>query len=163
LTEDRKGRGLLLDKSKRENLTLQALDTFGSILIDRAAEEAALATATKDFDIRASHSDVKVGNMSGGNQQKLLIAKTMLSAPQTVTIDEPTRGIDIGTKQQIYEFIRGLANSGKSVIVISSEMQEISGLTDRVIVMWAGRIASMLSGHDITEEPIVRLAMGMAA
>jgi ribose transport system ATP-binding protein len=104
--------------------------------------------------------------MSGGNQQKLLIAKTMLSAPQTVTIDEPTRGIDIGTKQQIYEFIRGLANSGKSVIVISSEMQEmqeISGLTDRVIVMWAGRIASMLSGHDITEEPIVRLAMGMAA
>jgi ribose transport system ATP-binding protein len=118
---------------------------------------------TIPLDIRASHKDVKVGNMSGGNQQKLLIAKTMLSAPQIVTIDEPTRGIDIGTKQQIYEFIRGLANSGKSVIVISSEMQEISGLTDRVIVMWAGRIASMLLGHDITEEPIVRLAMGMAA
>ena len=163
LTEDRKGRGLLLDKSMRENLTLQALDTFGSILIDRAAEEAALATATKDFDIRASHKDVKVGNMSGGNQQKLLVAKTMLSAPQIVIIDEPTRGIDIGTKQQIYEFIRGLANSGKSVIVISSEMQEIIGLTDRVIVMRAGRIAGMLSGHDIAEEPIVRLAMGMAA
>lgn len=95
-TEDSKGRGLHLDKSMRENLTLQALDTFGSILIDRAAEEAALATATKDFDIRASHKDVKVGNISGGNQQKHLVAKTMLSAPQIVIIDEPTRGIDIG-------------------------------------------------------------------
>ncbi len=163
LTEDRKGRGLLLNKSMRENLTLQALDTFGSILIDRAAEQTALATAVKDFDIRVSHNDVPVGNMSGGNQQKLLVAKTMLSAPQIVIIDEPTRGIDIGTKQQIYEFIRDLAKSSKSVIVISSEMQEIIGLADRVIVMRAGRIAGALSGHDIAEEPIVRLAMGLAA
>jgi ribose transport system ATP-binding protein len=100
LTEDRKGRGLLLGKSMRENLTLQALDTFGSILIDRAAEKAALATSTKEFDIRASHKDVKVGNMSGGNQQKLSVAKTMLSAPQIVIIDEPTRGIDIGTSNR---------------------------------------------------------------
>ncbi|WP_051067996.1 AAA family ATPase [Octadecabacter antarcticus] len=84
---------------------------------------AARANATKDFDILSSGKDVKVGNFSSGNQQKLLIAKTMLSAPQIVIIDEPTRGIDIGTKQQIYEFIRDLANRGKSVIVISSEMQ----------------------------------------
>ncbi|MFT5744011.1 MAG: ribose transport system ATP-binding protein [Paracoccaceae bacterium] len=163
LTEDRKGRGLLLNKSMRENLTLQALDTFGSILIDQPAEEKALATATQDFDIRATHKDVKVGNMSGGNQQKLLIAKTMLSAPQIMIIDEPTRGIDIGTKQQIYEFIRAQAAAGKSVIVISSEMQEVIGLADRVIVMREGRIAGTVTGNDIAEEPIVRLAMGLAA
>lgn len=163
LTEDRKGRGLLLDKSMRENLTLQALDTFGRVLIDQASEEKALAHATKEFDIRASHRDVKVGNMSGGNQQKLLIAKTMLSAPQIMIIDEPTRGIDIGTKQQIYEFIRDLAAEGKSVIVISSEMQEVIGLADRVIVMREGRIAGTVTGTEIAEEPIVRLAMGLAA
>lgn len=163
LTEDRKGRGLLLNKSMRENLTLQALETFGSILIDQSAEEAALATATKDFDIRASHKDGTVGNMSGGNQQKLLIAKTMLSAPQIMIIDEPTRGIDIGTKQQVYEFIRSLAAEGKSVIVISSEMQEVIGLADRVIVMRGGRIAGTVTDDAIAEEPIVRLAMGLTA
>lgn len=163
LTEDRKGRGLLLDKSMRENLTLQALDTFGSVLIDQTAEETALTEATKNFDIRASHKDVKVGNMSGGNQQKLLIAKTMLSSPQIMIIDEPTRGIDIGTKQQIYEFIRGLAAEGKSVIVISSEMQEVIGLADRVIVMREGSIAGTVTGDAIAEETIVRLAMGLTA
>ena len=163
LTEDRKGRGLLLNKSMRENLTLQALDAFGSFLIDHTAEEEALAKATKDFDIRASHKDVKVGNMSGGNQQKLLIAKSMLSHPQIMIFDEPTRGIDIGTKQQIYEFIRGLASEGKSVIVISSEMQEVIGLADRVIVMRNGTIAGTVVGAEIAEEPIVRLAMGLTA
>lgn len=163
LTEDRKGRGLLLNQSMRENLTLQALDSFGSILIDQKAEESALTSATLEFDIRASHRAVKVGNMSGGNQQKLLIAKTMLSSPQIMIIDEPTRGIDIGTKQQIYEFIRDLAAQGKSIIVISSEMQEVIGLADRVIVMRAGRVAGTVTGDDIAEEPIVRLAMGLTA
>lgn len=163
LTEDRKGRGLLLNKSMRENLTLQALDAFGSVLIDQNAEEEALKKATQDFDIRASHQNVMVGNMSGGNQQKLLIAKSMLSSPQIMIFDEPTRGIDIGTKQQIYEFIRKLAADGKSVIVISSEMQEVIGLADRVIVMREGRIAGTVTGGEIAEEPIVRLAMGLTA
>lgn len=163
LTEDRKGRGLLLDKSMRENLTLQALGDFGGLLIDQQAEERALAQATQEFDIRASHPDVKVGNMSGGNQQKLLLAKTMLSTPQILIIDEPTRGIDIGTKQQIYEFLRTLVAAGKSVIVISSEMQEVIGLADRVIVMREGRIAGTVISDQIAEEPIVRLAMGLDA
>ena len=101
-----------------------------------------------------------VGNLSGGNQQKLLLAKTMLPAPGIVIIDEPTRGIDIGTKSQIYHFIDRLAREGRSVIVISSDMPEILGLSDRVLVMRQGRVAGLLEGAAITETDVVRLVMG---
>ncbi len=161
LTEDRKEKGLLVTKSLRENLTLLSLDRFSRIAIDRKAEEEALTDAIRDFDIRAGSRDMRAGNLSGGNQQKLLLAKTMLAEPDIVIIDEPTRGIDIGTKQQIYGFIRRLAGEGKSVIVVSSEMPEVIGLADRVVVMHSGRIAGELTGDDITEAAIVRLAMGL--
>lgn len=160
LTEDRKERGLLLAKSLRENLTLSTLERFGAPLIRRAAEEAALDRAITDFDIRAPQRDMAVGNLSGGNQQKLLLAKTMLPAPEVVIIDEPTRGIDIGTKSQIYHFIDRLAREGLSVIVISSDMPEILGLSDRVMVMRQGRLAGVLAGEEISETAIVRLVMG---
>ncbi|HVL20808.1 MAG TPA: ATP-binding cassette domain-containing protein, partial [Amaricoccus sp.] len=160
LTEDRKTRGLLLDKGMRENLTLQALARFSHGLIDTEAEEAALDGAVAAFDIRGSRA-VRVGNLSGGNQQKLLFAKTMLSEPEIVIIDEPTRGVDIGTKQQMYGFIRKLAAEGRAIVVISSEMQELIGLADRVIVMRRGRIVGELAGTAATEEAIVRLAMGV--
>ena len=160
LTEDRKGHGLLLNMSMRQNLTLLGLDRFAHGLIDEKAEERALDGAIRDFDIRGSRT-VRVGNLSGGNQQKLLLAKTMLVEPEIVIIDEPTRGIDIGTKQQIYGFIDRLARAGKSVIVISSEMAEVIGLSHRVIVMHAGRIVGELEGEAIGEEQIVRHAMGI--
>ncbi|WP_395542149.1 sugar ABC transporter ATP-binding protein [Neotabrizicola sp. sgz301269] len=160
LTEDRKERGLLLTKTLRENLTLSTLDRFGSPLISRPAEEAALTKAIGDFDIRAPRRDMAVGNLSGGNQQKVLLAKTMLPEPQVVIIDEPTRGIDIGTKSQIYHFIDRLAREGLSVIVISSDMPEILGLSDRVLVMRQGRVAGVLEGTEITETAVVRLVMG---
>ncbi|MBD3625285.1 MAG: sugar ABC transporter ATP-binding protein, partial [Rhodobacteraceae bacterium] len=92
---------------------------------------------------------------------QLLLAKTMLAEPDIVVIDEPTRGIDIGTKQQIYDFIRDLAAQGRSIVVISSEMQEVIGLADRVLVMRLGRIAGEVSGQRMTEDNIVRLAMGV--
>ncbi len=161
LTEDRKTRGLLLDKSMRENVTLQALPRRAGVMIDRAGEERILDEAIRDFDIRGARG-VRVGNLSGGNQQKLLLAKVMQSEPRILVTDEPTRGIDIGTKQQIYRFLRGLADQGTSVIVISSEMQELIGLCDRVLVMRLGRITGQLAGRDITERGIVRLAMGIA-
>lgn len=160
LTEDRKERGLLLDKTLRENLTLSTLPRFGSPLISRAAEEAALDTAIRAFDIRAPKRDLAVGNLSGGNQQKLLLAKTMLPDPEVVIIDEPTRGIDIGTKSQIYAFIDRLAREGRSVIVISSDMPEVLGLSDRVLVMRQGRVAGILDDAAISETAIVRLVMG---
>lgn len=161
LTEDRKGRGLLTAKGMRENLTLLALDRFARLAIDSRAEEEALTRAIAEFDVRAPTRQVLVGNLSGGNQQKLLLAKTMLAEPDIVIIDEPTRGIDIGTKQQIYGFIHGLAASGRSVIVVSSEMAEIIGLSHRVAVMRAGRIAGVLEGEAISEDAILRLAMGL--
>ncbi|MBU2241620.1 MAG: ATP-binding cassette domain-containing protein, partial [Alphaproteobacteria bacterium] len=161
LTEDRKGAGLLLDKGLRENLTLPLLERFGGPLIDRRAEEAALDRAIEDFAIRAPDRTMRVGNLSGGNQQKLLLAKTLLSDPQVILIDEPTRGIDIGTKQQIYALIAGLAAEGRAILVISSEMPELIGLASRVLVMHAGRITGALAGDDVTEGAIVRLAMGL--
>lgn len=161
LTEDRKGRGLLTAKGMRENLTLLALDRFARLAIDTRAEEEALTRSIEEFDVRAPTRQVRVGNLSGGNQQKLLLAKTMLAEPDIVIIDEPTRGIDIGTKQQIYGFIHRLAAAGKSVIVVSSEMAEIIGLSHRVVVMRAGRVAGVLEGEDINEDTIVRHAMGL--
>ena len=163
LTEDRKGRGLLLRSMMCPNLTLLALNRFSRILIDEAAEERALVGAIHEFDIRAPSRTIAVGNLSGGNQQKLLLAKTMLIEPEIVIIDEPTRGIDIGTKQQIYGFIQRLAAAGTSVIVISSEMTEVIGLSHRVMVMRSGRIIGELSGDEIGEGNIVRLAMGLDA
>ncbi|HWL58407.1 MAG TPA: ATP-binding cassette domain-containing protein, partial [Paracoccus sp. (in: a-proteobacteria)] len=161
LTEDRKEAGLLLEKGLTENLTLATLDRFGGWRIDNAAEIAAYERAKQDFDIRAPRRDMPAGKLSGGNQQKLLLAKTMLPDPRIIIIDEPTRGIDVGTKRQIYAFIRKLAEEGRSIIVISSEMSEIIGLSDRVLVMREGRVAGELAGPMMTEENIVRLAMGV--
>ncbi|QIB35988.1 sugar ABC transporter ATP-binding protein [Ancylobacter pratisalsi] len=160
LTEDRKERGLLLDKTLRENLTLANLSRFGTPFLSDTREDAALTKAIADFDIRAPRRDMRVGNLSGGNQQKLLLAKTLLSDPEILIIDEPTRGIDVGTKSQIYAFIDVLAAEGRSVIVISSDMPEILGLSDRVLVMRQGRLAGELSGERVTETAIVRLVMG---
>jgi ribose transport system ATP-binding protein len=161
LTEDRKGHGLLLNQTMRPNLTLLDLARFAHFLIDEKAEDKALDQAIREFDIRAPNRDVRVGNLSGGNQQKLLLAKTMLVEPKIVIIDEPTRGIDIGTKQQIYTFIDRLAAAGKSIIVVSSEMAEVIGLCHRVVVMRLGRIIGELEGAAITEEAIVRYEMGL--
>ncbi|ASJ76306.1 sugar ABC transporter ATP-binding protein [Granulosicoccus antarcticus] len=163
LTEDRKLRGLVLDWGMRENLTLQTLFKFGAFLVDRRAEEAALSDAIAEFDIRSGSRTVRVGNLSGGNQQKLLLAKVMLSEPRILIVDEPTRGIDIGTKQQIYVFLRKLAAQGHAIIVITSEMPELIGLADRIMVMRLGRIEGSLTGQDISEDSIVRLSMGLEA
>jgi len=161
LPEDRKEHGLILTQDMRRNLTLLALKKFSRFVVDRKAEEAALNASIKEFDIRAPERSVLVGNLSGGNQQKLLLAKIMLAEPQIVIIDEPTRGIDVGTKQQFYTFIHRLAEAGHSVIVISSEMTEVIGLCARVVVMRRGKVAGEVSGEDVNEDAIVRLAMGL--
>jgi ribose transport system ATP-binding protein len=162
LSEDRKGKGLLLQQDLRVNLTLAALEKFSrASIINKGAEENALDGAIRDFDIRARNRGMLAGQLSGGNQQKLFLAKMMLADPRIVIIDEPTRGVDIGTKQQIYRFIASLAEQGCSVIVISSEMQELIGLCHRVLVMRNGQIAGEVSGPDLSEDPIVFLATGV--
>ncbi|WP_210483473.1 sugar ABC transporter ATP-binding protein [Microvirga antarctica] len=162
LSEDRKGKGLLLQQNLRINLTLSALQKFThGPFIDVGAERAALDTAIGDFDIRARRRDMLAGELSGGNQQKLLLAKMMLAEPRIVIIDEPTRGVDIGNKEQIYRFIADLAQQGRSVIVISSEMQELIGLCHRVIVMRNGIAAGEVPQSDLSEDRIVFLATGV--
>lgn len=162
LSEDRKGKGLLLKQNLRVNLTLAALEKFTrGALIDVPSEDKALDKAIRDFDIRARQRDLLAGQLSGGNQQKLLLAKMMLADPRIVIIDEPTRGVDIGTKEQIYHFVTRLAENGRSVVVISSEMQELIGLCHRVLVMRNGHIAGEVSERDLSEDAIVFLATGV--
>lgn len=131
------------------------------MLLNSKLENDALARAIRRFDIRSRDPEVKAKDMSGGNQQKLLLAKVMESDPRVVIIDEPTRGIDVGTKQQIYHFIAALAAEGVSIVLISSEMPEIIGMCHRVAVMREGRITGILSGDDINESEIVRYAAGL--
>jgi len=163
LTEDRKGKGLILAEPVAVNLTLAALSRFSrGFGVDRAKESAALDKAISDFDIRINDKAMLAGQLSGGNQQKLLLAKMMLLDPRIVIIDEPTRGVDVGAKQQIYQFIARLAGEGRAVIVISSEMNELIGLCHRVLVMRGGRIVGELEGADITEQNIVMRATGVS-
>jgi len=164
LSEDRKGKGLLLTKDLGVNLTLASLKKFVSGLqIDRNRERTALDDAIREFDIRTGRKDILAGQLSGGNQQKLLLAKMMMLDPSIVIIDEPTRGIDVGTKEQIYQFIANLADEGKSIIVVSSEMPELIGICDRIVVMREGRIAGEVTGERMTEHDIVVLATGVEA
>ncbi|WLS10595.1 ATP-binding cassette domain-containing protein (plasmid) [Shinella sumterensis] len=161
LTEDRKGKGLLLGKSLDQNVALTKGAINGANWIDRRAERRDLEAAVGRYDIRTGKLDVTAGALSGGNQQKVLIAKTLAVEPDLIVFDEPTRGVDIGAKQQIYEIIAALAAEGKAIVVISSEMQEIVGLSDRVLVMRRGRIAGELTGDAISETDIIRFAMGL--
>ncbi|WP_417243504.1 sugar ABC transporter ATP-binding protein [Celeribacter sp.] len=162
MTKDRKGKGLLLGEGMTPNLTLQSLDRHVRRgLLSPASEVVAMDRAKRRFDIRVRDARVMAGRMSGGNQQKLLLAKIMETEPGIVIIDEPTRGIDVGTKQQIYQFISVLAHEGHSVIVISSEMPEIIGLCARVAVMREGALVEVLDGDDVNENQIMRAAAGL--
>jgi ribose transport system ATP-binding protein len=159
LTEDRKGKGLLLHERLGPNLTLSALSRFFPHLsLRKRRESRALVEAVDQYDIRLRSLNLRAGQLSGGNQQKLLLAKIMLTDPSLVIIDEPTRGIDIANKAQIYAFIQNLVAEGKTCIVISSEMQELIGICDRIVVMREGRINGELQGDEMTERNVAFLA-----
>ncbi|MDQ0323020.1 ribose transport system ATP-binding protein [Pararhizobium capsulatum DSM 1112] len=159
LTEDRKGKGLLLHERLAPNLTLSALSRFHpGLVMRRAREQTALVDAVNEYDIRLKTLGVKAGQLSGGNQQKLLLAKVLMTSPSLVVIDEPTRGIDIANKAQIYAFIHRLVGEGRTCIVISSEMQELIGICDRILVMREGRITGEVTGARMTEHEIALLA-----
>jgi len=161
LTKDRKGSGLLLEKGLAFNFSLFALEKFSHGVIDRKKEQDAFYKAVSNFDIRIKDTKLAAGSLSGGNQQKLLLAKVLEAEPRIIVIDEPTRGIDIGTKSQIYHFIAALAASGHSVVVISSDIVEIIGLCHRVAVMFHGRLTGIVEGEDINEEEIMAYATGL--
>ena len=161
LTEDRKGKGLLLDKLLRENVTLQALELFAKPFVDLGAEQSALENAVEEFDVRVRNVGVAAKALSGGNQQKVVLAKLMLTDPDVVILDEPTRGIDVGTKRQIYFYVAELLAKGVAVVLISSELPEVLGLAHRVVVMQNGVVTGTLSGDDLNEETIMAYATGL--
>ena len=116
---------------------------------------------TERLDLRAASLDTPVGNLSGGNQQKVVIAKWLATQPSVIILDEPTKGVDIGSKAAVHEFMAELAAQGLAVIMVSSEIPEVLGMADRVIVMREGRIATELAGDDLTPETLVRHAAGI--
>ena len=160
LSEDRKGKGILVDMRLTPNVTLLALERFARPFIDRRAERAALEQSVETFDIRVPSLQSYASELSGGNQQKIVLAKIMQISPDIIILDEPTRGIDIGTKRQIYFFISELTKEGKACILISSELPEIIGLCHRVVVMRSGEQMGVLAG-DLREDEIVRYATGL--
>ncbi len=161
LTEDRKGKGLLLNDPLRENVTLQALELFAKPFVDLRAEQAALENAVDEFDVRVADVGVAAKALSGGNQQKVVLAKMMLTDPDVVILDEPTRGIDVGTKRQIYFYVAKLLARGVAVVLISSELPEVLGLSHRVVVMQRGVVTGTLAGDDLDEETIMAYATGL--
>ena len=161
LPEDRQGTGILLDFSVTNNITLGSLRKYARILINHRKERARAREYVKEFDIRTPSLRTRLRFLSGGNQQKVSLAKSLDPQPEIFIFDEPTRGIDINAKMHIFSFIHNLVKSGISCIFISSELEEIIGVCNRVIVMREGRIAGNLTGRDINEREIIQRATGV--
>ncbi len=160
VTEDRKGNGLILDTSIKKNTTLANLDKVSKrSVIDSDKEFCVAEEYKKKLNTKAPSVEQLVGNLSGGNQQKVLLAKWMFAEPDVLILDEPTRGIDVGAKYEIYNIINSLAAEGKSVIVISSELPEILGITDRIYVMNEGKFVGELDTADATQEKIMAMIL----
>ena len=159
--EDRRQSGLIVDFNVRENISLPNLEAYSSAkLINRAKEMKAAVEACKAINIKTPTPEMRAANLSGGNQQKVVLAKWLTFSPQVLIFDEPTRGIDVGAKAEIYQLIRKLAANGVSVIVISSEMEEVLGISDRIAVMHEGRLTGILQRSQFSEEAVMRLATG---
>ncbi len=160
LSEDRKGKGLHVDFGLRQNLTLMALKRYARPWLAPGAERAALREAMQRFGIRAGSTELLAKSLSGGNQQKLALAKVLHPEPKVLVLDEPTRGVDVGAKSEIYALIQQLARQGRGVIVVSSELVELIGLCHRVVVMRAGRIQAVLAAAELSEEELIAHATG---
>jgi ribose transport system ATP-binding protein len=161
VSEDRRKTGLVLEMQIKENITLPALPAYASAgLIDRTVERKVAQEVFDRLNIKAPSIDVTVTSLSGGNQQKVVLAKWLSLDPKVLIFDEPTRGIDVGAKAEIYQLMRRLAESGVAIIMISSDMEEILGESDRVAVMHEGAITGILERNECSEESIMRLAVG---
>jgi ribose transport system ATP-binding protein len=159
--EDRKGEGILLDLPISENISLPNLPAFSSGGLMAPARERAQAEISKrELSIRAPTVLTRTGSLSGGNQQKVVLAKWLAMKPKVLIFDEPTRGIDVGAKAEIYRLMRALADGGVAVLMISSDMEEVIGLSDRIAVMHEGRISGLLDRAEFSEENVLTLAIG---
>jgi rhamnose transport system ATP-binding protein len=160
--EDRQGQGLILEMSIGDNITLPQVDTLakGPFLNGEAEDEVA-RTYGSSMEIRAAGWDEDAKDLSGGNQQKVVLAKWLATKPSILILDEPTKGIDVGTKAAVHAFISELASKGLSIIMISSELPEILGMSDRILVMYEGRVKALFDRREADESSILRAATGV--
>jgi D-xylose transport system ATP-binding protein len=161
VTEDRKRFGLVLDQTILNNMTLAGLRRIsGRFITSVDAESAAGERAMKDLRVKASSVFTIAGTLSGGNQQKVVLAKWLLTNPRVLFLDEPTRGIDVGAKQEIYAQINKLAQSGLAIVLVSSELPEVLGMSDRVLVLHEGRLTGEFTRAAATPEGVMACATG---
>ncbi len=159
--EDRRHAGLLTTVRIRENVSLPALERYSQVgLVSVGRERTAASDVCRKLNVKAPSVEAIAGNLSGGNQQKVVLAKWLSLAPKVMIFDEPTRGIDVGAKAEIYDLMRRLAESGVAILMISSDMEEVLNVSDRVAVMHEGKLTGVLARADCTEENIMRLAVG---
>ncbi|KMV32512.1 xylose ABC transporter ATP-binding protein [Franconibacter sp. IITDAS19] len=159
--EDRKRDGIVPVMAVGQNITLAALDNFSGALsaLDDAAEQQCILQSLQRLKVKTASPMLAIGRLSGGNQQKAILARCLLLNPRVLILDEPTRGIDIGAKYEIYKLINQLVQQGIAVIVISSELPEVLGLSDRVLVMHEGRLKANLINHNLTQEQVMEAAL----
>ena len=159
LPESRKEQGLVMTRSVRENTTLAALGALASGgIVDRRRERAATEREVRRLGVRAASVEAPVMSLSGGNQQKVLFGKWLLREPRVLIADEPTRGVDVGAKRQIHELLAQLAAGGMAILLISSEIEEVLGLSHRILVLRGGRVVAELAGEGATKEQVMQAA-----
>ena len=160
--EDRKSEGLILGLSVKENMTISSLDKISTVLkIDKTKEETNVQDYINKISIKTPSINQIIKNLSGGNQQKVAIAKAIMTQPEVLILDEPTRGVDVGAKKEIYDLINILKEQGKAIIMISSEMPEILGMSDRILVLHEGKITGEFNMNEATQEKIMKSAVGV--
>jgi ribose transport system ATP-binding protein len=164
IPEDRKTEGLMLSLPLRDNLTVAS---FGQIarggIIDRMQEGARIEAVMTQLQIKAAGPDVAASSLSGGNQQKVVIAKWLMNRPRIILLNDPTRGIDVGTKQEIYTLLRDLAAGGAAILFYSTDHDELIGLCDRVLVLYDGKVRAELTGEALTQHALVAAALNIGA
>jgi len=164
IPEDRKTEGLMLPMTVRENLSFAALDKLTHAgVVDRAEEQRLIDDMVNLLAIKTGGLDIPVGALSGGNQQKVVIAKWLMRQPRIILLNDPTRGIDVGTKQEIYQLLRKLAESGAAILFYSTDYDELIGCCDRVLVLYDGAVKRELVGADITEHALIASALNIDA
>ncbi|MCC7054481.1 MAG: sugar ABC transporter ATP-binding protein [Gemmatimonadaceae bacterium] len=161
VTEDRQREGLVLERSVRDNVALPILSRLARLgVVHTRREQQAADTAVRDLRIRTPSTRQLAQHLSGGNQQKIVLAKWLATGARILFLDEPTRGIDVGSKQEIYQLIQDLARAGVAIVLMSSDLPEVLGLADRVLVMRAGRIAGQFTRSEATAERVMACAVG---
>lgn len=158
--EDRKGLGLILDMSIKDNMLISKIGQLKSPVLKKEELKQITGTFISDLSIKLRNETQYVKELSGGNQQKVVIAKWLAMTPDILIMDEPTRGIDVGAKGEIYALMRQLADSGKSIIMISSEIVEVTKISDRIIVMHEGEITGNLPIEEANKDNIMQAAFG---